>query len=87
MMRLICEVFETIVTRAFTIAVCDDVTSFTYNFTPSKMRLLDESRSTGSFIVKNDFIAAADGAAEADTNFIEINLKHAAQSAMQSVAE
>ena len=84
-MGLICEVFETIVTCAFTIAVCDDAVSFTCDFDPSLTRFLDQSRTTGSFVVKNDFASAADSTAKADANFIEVNLKHAAESAMQGI--
>jgi CheY-like chemotaxis protein len=48
-------------------------------------RFLDESRSARGFVVKNDFVSAAVRTPKTDANFIEINLKHAAESAMQGI--
>ena len=84
---MICEIFKAIVASAFTIAVCHDAASFVDDLAPSLTSFFDESRSAGSFIVKNDFIAAANRAAETCANFHEVNLKHMAESAIQGVAE
>ena len=84
-MSLVCKVFETIVARAFTIAARHTTASFTYDFTPPLARFLDESCSAGSFVVKNDFVSTTDRTPKADADFIEINLEHAAESAMQSI--
>jgi len=85
MVGLICEVFEAIVARSLAIAVCDNAACFAYDFNPPLMNFLNESRSAGSFVVKNDFISTANRPAKANGNFIEVDLKHAAKSAMQCV--
>ena len=88
MVCLVGKIFEAIVTSAlaiapqFTFALGDDAPSFTDDLTPPLTRFLDESRSTGGFVVKNDFVSAAVRPPKTDANFIEINLKHVAESAM-----
>ena len=82
---MICEVSEAVVTRAFTIAVCDDAASFADDFTPPLTRFFYKSRPAGSFVVKNDFVSAANGPPKTDADFIKVNLKHTAESAMQSI--
>jgi hypothetical protein len=90
---LVGKIFKAIVTSAlaiaprFAFALGDDAASFTDDLTPPLTRFLDESRSTGGFVVKNDFVSAAVRAPKTDANFIEINLKHAAESAMQSISK
>ena len=69
------------------IAIGNDAAGFVDDFAPSLTRFFDESCSAGRSVVEDDFVATADGAAQADANFIEVNLKDAAESAMQSVAE
>src|ERR1019366_2468728 len=84
-MGLVYEVFEAVVTRAFTIAVCDDATSFADDYIPPLTRFFYRSRPAGSFVVKNDFVSAAKRTPKTDADFIEVNLKHAAESAMQGI--
>ena len=90
---LVGKIFEAIVTSAlaiaswFAIALGDNAASFRDDLTPPLTRFLDESRSAGGFVVKNDFLSAAVRTPKTDANFIEINLKHAAESAMQSISE
>ena len=88
---LVGKIFETIITSALAvapwlaIALGDNATSFRDDFTPPLPRFLDESRPTGGFVVKNDFVSAAVRTPKTDANFIEINLKHVAESAMQGI--
>src|SRR5258705_479504 len=84
-MSLVCKIFETIVASAFTITARDDAASFAYDFAPPLTRFLYESRSAGSFVVKNDFVTAAVRTPKTDADFIEVNLKHPAESAMQGI--
>lgn len=87
------KIFETIVAGAsytafrLAIAIGNDAAGFVDDFAPSLTRFFDESCSAGRSVVEDDFVSTADGAAEADANFIEVNLKDAAESAMQGIAE
>ena len=87
MMGLVCKILEAIIARAFTIALCHDASSFTNDLAPPfrLMRFFDESCTTGSLVVKNDFVSTANRTPKTDANLVEINLKHMAKSAMQGV--
>ena len=85
MVGLICEVFEAIVARSLAIAVCDNNACLAHNLDPPLINFLNQSRSAGSFVVKNDFVSTANRSAKANGNFIEVDLKHTAKSAMQCV--
>jgi hypothetical protein len=92
-MRLVGEILETIVTSAISnasrlaIALGNNAASFFDDFAPLLASFFYKSCSTRCFVIKDDFIAAADTPAEADADLVQVNLKHAADSAMESVTK
>ena len=86
---LVGEILQAVVARTFTFAgaIRNHTAGLADDFAPSLVCFLHESSTAGRLVEKNDFVSASERTAEADAYFIQVDFKHAAESAMQGVSQ